>query len=308
MNNNLYSGMGYLYAVMAALLWAISGSAAKFLFNSGVTSFQLVQLRVTTATIILFFWFRFRQRDILKIERRDIFYFVMLGSVAMAAVQFTYLLAISKINVASAILLQYMAPSLIVLYTAFTTRKKPAPVIIAAVILAAFGCYLVVGAYRMNLFAMNRTGIISGILSAVAFAWYSILGEYGMRKYSSWTVVFYALAFACLSWNIIHPPLEAFMRPYSQAELFWIFYIAVFGTALPFGFYLKAINLINSTRASITATLEPITAGILAFIFLNEVMEPLQISGGILVIFSIIIMQLKPERENNHPKPQRIST
>jgi drug/metabolite transporter (DMT)-like permease len=73
------------------------------------------------------------------------------------------------------------------------------------------------------------------------------------------------------------------------------------GTLVPFGLYLEGINLIRSTRASITATLEPITAGVISFIFLNEILEPLQVTGGVLVIASIVILQIKQEYDEKAP-------
>ena len=137
---------------------------------------------------------------------------------------------------------------------------------------------------------MNVVGIISGLLSALTFAWYAIHGEYGMRRYNPWTVLFYALLFGAVVWNILHPPLEAFMHAYTPVQWMWILYIGVMGTLVPFGLYLEGINLIRSTRASITATLEPISAGVIASIFLGEVMLPLQILGGLIVIASIILL------------------
>ncbi|MEZ4528599.1 MAG: EamA family transporter [Desulfobacterales bacterium] len=294
-------GMGYACVILAALLWAVSGTSAKYLFQNGVTPFQVVQLRITTAVAVLFLWFFLRRRDLLRIRSKDIVYFLILGSGAMAAVQFTYLLAISKIHVAAAVLIQYMAPGLIAIYSFVFARQKPEMTVIAALILAAAGCYLVVGGYRLDIFSMNRVGIISALLSAVAFAWYSLQGEYGMRRYPAWTVLFYALAFAAIPWNIFYPPLEAFTHSYSPVQWGWILYIAIMGTAMPFGLYLKGISHIGATRASITATLEPITAGIISYIFLNEVMEILQITGGLLVIASIILLQIK-QGENQPPR------
>jgi len=170
-----------------------------------------------------------------------------------------------------------------------------------ALIGATLGCYLVVGAYNIEILSMNIVGIISGILSAITFAWYAIHGEYGMRRYNPWTVLFYALLFGAVVWNILHPPLEAFMHDYSRVQWLWILYIGVLGTLVPFGLYLEGINLIRSTRASITATLEPITAGIISYIFLNEIMEALQITGGIIVIASIILLQLHQEQDDMAP-------
>lgn len=293
--------LGYIYVVLAALMWALSGSSAKFLFNSGITPFQLVQLRLTISTVLLFLCLLVRFSSLLRIDNKDIFYFILFGTVGMAGVQFTYLFAISKIKVAAAILLQYLAPSFIALHSVVFMREKISRSTLIALIGATIGCYLVVGAYNIEILSMNIAGIISGILSAITFAWYAIHGEYGMRRYNPWTVLFYALLFGAVVWNILHPPLEAFMHAYSSVQWLWIIYIGVMGTLVPFGLYLEGINLIRSTRASITATLEPITAGIISYIFLNEIMEALQITGGILVIASIILLQLHQEQDDKAP-------
>ena len=78
-------------------------------------------------------------------------------------------------------------------------------------------------------------------------------------------------------------------------------YIAIFGTIVPFGLYFEAINLIRSTRASITATLEPISAGIISFFFLGETLEPLQVLGVVLVIAAVILLQLRREYDYRTP-------
>jgi drug/metabolite transporter (DMT)-like permease len=148
---------------------------------------------------------------------------------------------------------------------------------------------------------MNFAGIVSGIMAGITFAWYAIHGEYGMRRYNPWTVLFYALLFGTLVWNVLHPPLEAFMHLYSPIQWVWIMYIGVLGTLVPFGLYLEGINLIRSTRASITATLEPITAGVISYFFLNEILKTPQIIGGVLVIASVILLQLKQEQDDKAP-------
>ncbi len=298
-------GWGYVYVATAALLWAVAGSAAKFLFNNGVSAHQVVQLRLTISAAGLLLWIGLYRRALLGITLSDLPYFAILGSLAMAAVQFTYLLAISKINVAAAILLQYLAPVLITLYALLFLRERLTWVVFTAVICATLGCYFVVGAYNLKLLSMNKVGIASGLLSAIAFAWYSLQGEYGMRRYHPWTILVYALLFAAITWNIIHPPLEAFTHDYSLAQWAWIGFIAIFGTIAPFGLYLGGINLIRSARASITATLEPITAGVLSFLFLGEIMTPLQIFGGMMVICAIILLQLKKEHDPNSPAALR---
>ena len=122
-----------------------------------------------------------------------------------------------------------------------------------------------------------------------------------MCRYSSWTVLFYSLVCAALVWNVLQPPLGFLRRSYSPVEWACILYIAVLGTLIPFWLYTEGINLIRSTRASITATLEPITAGLISYLFLGEVMERLQLAGGILVIGSIVLLQMRREYDDKTP-------
>jgi drug/metabolite transporter (DMT)-like permease len=292
---------GYLFAILAAVLWGVSGSAAKYLFLNGVSPFQLVQLRLTIAAAGLLVYLLLRRPGLLRIARRDIAYFAVFGCIGMAGVQFTYLFAISKINVAAAILLQYLAPAFIALHAVLFFRDRLNRMTVMALVGAFTGCYLVVGAYNLDIVALNLLGIVSGLASAVGFAWYSIQGEYGMRRYSPWTVLFYAMFFGALTWNVCLPPLESFMHARPAALWGWILYIGVFGTLVPFGLFLEAVNLIRATRASITATLEPIMAGVLAFVFLNEAMAAWQLLGAGLVILSIVVLQLNQAQDAKAP-------
>ena len=292
--NNQQSGrLGYFYVALAAVLFAISGASSKFLFNSGVTPYQLIQMRTTVAFIGLLIWLCLWKSAFLKISPKDLPYFLILGVFGIGAAQFLYLFTISKINVAAAILLHYTGPVYVALYVVLVQRQKIGFISIVAIFGTLVGCFLVVGAYNLQLLTLNRIGIISGLLAAVSFAIYSVLSEYGMQKYVPWTVLLYGMLFAAIMWNVLHPPLEALLHNYSLVQWGWIFFIGIFGTIFPFGFYFEGIRRIKSTHASITATLEPISAGIFASIFLGEVMAPLQIFGGLIVIVSIIMLQMK---------------
>jgi drug/metabolite transporter (DMT)-like permease len=289
--------LGYLFVSLAAVLFAISGTSSKFLFYSGITPYQLIQMRTTLAFTGLLIWLCLRHLSLLKISVKDVPYFLALGVFGIGAAQFFYLFAISKINVAAAILLHYTGPVFVALYVVFVQRQKIGIVSTLAISGTLIGCFLVVGAYNLQLLALNRIGIVSGMLAAVSFAIYSILSEYGMRKYTSWTVLLYGMLFAALEWNVLHPPLEALLYRYSSVQWGWIFFIGIFGTIFPFGLYFEGIKRIRPTHASITATLEPISAGVIASIFLGEVMAFLQMIGGLMVIMSIVILQLN--RPNN---------
>ena len=184
MPNKRPAHLGYVYVVLAAVLWAASGSAAKFLFQSGVSPFQLVQLRATISAALLFLWLLAARRSLLKIERKNLAGLFLLG-IALAATQFTYLYAISRINVATAILLQYQAPVLIAGHALFFKHRRLSPFTLAALLGSITGCYLMVGAYNLDILNLNKLGIMAGLASAFAFAIYSVKSEYSMRSYNA---------------------------------------------------------------------------------------------------------------------------
>ena len=135
---------------LAAILFAISGACAKALFNAGVTAYQLIQLRTTLAFVGLIVWLAIRYPGQLKISLSDIPYFICLGFFGIGAAQFFYLFAISKINVAAAILLHYTGPVFVALYTALVQRQRIGKKALAAILGTLVGSYLVVGAYRLG--------------------------------------------------------------------------------------------------------------------------------------------------------------
>lgn len=292
---------GYLCVVAAAIMWASSGTAGKFLFNGGMTPFQLVQIRVTLSTVILAALFGIYNRQIFRIRMKDLGYFLLLGGISMTMVQGGYFYAISKIQVAAAILLEYLAPIFVALFSICFWKERLTLSKMTALLLAFSGCYLAVGGYSLHLFQLNSLGIAGGLTAAGGFAGYTLLGERGMHRYGPWTVFFYAIAFSATVWHIIYPPFHYIVAGFNWTQWGLILYITIVGTILPFGLYFVGVNHIRSTRAMLTANLEPIAAGFLAFFLLGETMALLQIFGGILVIGAIVLLQVQQEQDELVP-------
>jgi drug/metabolite transporter (DMT)-like permease len=263
---------------------------------------ELVQIRVTLSAALLGIFFGIFRRTLTRIRIKDILYFLLLGGAAMAMVQVSYFYAISKIQVSAAILLQYLGTILIAAYSIAFWHERLTAAKIAALFLAMGGCFLVVGGYDLHLLELNRGGILWGLISAVSFASYTLLGERGLHRYSPWTVIFYAFLFAALTLNILYKPTAYLKTPYSLAQWGWLLYIAIMGTIIPFGLYLMGVSYIRSTRASITAILEPVSAALIAFLALGEILHPLQIIGGISAIFAIVLLQLQREHDEMAPE------
>ncbi|MFB3886130.1 MAG: DMT family transporter [Thermodesulfobacteriota bacterium] len=287
---------GYLYILIGSTLWGVSSVVAKFLFNIGLPPAELVLIRLTLATLTLFLFFLFFDRKRILISPRDLAYFFILGFIGVSGMQFTYYYTISKIHVGPAILLQYIQPVWVSLYAFLFQREPLSKGKAASLLMAVAGCYLVVGGYEFDLLRLNKVGIMSGLASSLFFTFYALYGEKGLKKYNPWTLILYGFGFGAIFYWIILSPMKLVTGGYSLKMWMAFIYIAIFSTLLPFGFYLKGIERVRATRASITATWEPVVAGFAAYFVLGEVLYPLQILGGIAVIAAIALLQIGREK------------
>jgi drug/metabolite transporter (DMT)-like permease len=292
---------GYLYILIGTTLWGISSVVAKSLFVIGLPPAELVQIRLTLATLTLLLILLIFDRHRIVISLKDLPYFLVLGFVGVAGVQFTYYYTISKIHVGPAVLMQYLSPVWIAFY-AFILQKEPLTKRkIAALLLALLGCYFTVGAYRLDLLRLNRIGMVSGLISSLFFSFYTLYGEKGLKKYVPWTLLLYGFGFGAVFYWILISPMKMITEGYSLKIWMAFLYIAIFSTLIPFGLYFKGIERIRATRASITATWEPVVAGITAYFILGEVLSPLQVVGGFGVLAAIVLLQMAQERTSPSP-------
>jgi len=287
---------GYLYISIGATLWGVSSVVAKSLFIIGLPPAELVQIRLTLATLTLLLVLLIFDKKRMIISLKDVPYFFVLGFVGVAGVQFTYYYTISKIHVGPAVLIQYLSPVWVALY-AFVFQKEPlSKRKIAALLLALLGCYFTVGGHRLDLLRLNRIGIVSGLISSLFFSFYALYGEKGLKKYDPWTLILYGFGFGAVFYWLLISPMKVIAGGYSLKIWVAFLYIAIFSTLIPFGLYFKGIERVRATRASITATWEPVVAGLTAYFVLGEVLSPLQVVGGFGVIAAIVLLQMAKEK------------
>jgi len=287
---------GYIYILIGATLWGVSGSVAKSLLNIGISPAELVHVRLTLATLTLGISLVLLDRKRLWVALEDLPYFLILGFIGMAGVQYTYYYTISKINVGPAVLIQYLSPIWIALYAFFFQKEALTQAKIMALLLAVLGCYFTVGGYRLDLLELNRVGIVSGLISSFFYSFYALYGEKGLKKYDPWTLLLYGFGFGAVFYWILISPIEILNRGHSFKIWMAFLYIAVFSTLIPFGLYFKGVERVRATRAAITATWEPVVAGLTAYFALGEILFPLQVLGGIGVIIAVAILQMAREK------------
>jgi drug/metabolite transporter (DMT)-like permease len=284
---------GYVAVLAAALLWASSGAVGKRLFAGGLSPAGLVQFRCIGGALLIGLGLVLaRRRDLLRMKPKDLPYFILLGGGVMAVTQLAYFSDIATIPVAAAILLQYLSTVLVVVFSICFWKERLTRGVVVALLLALCGCFLVVGGYDARLLELNLTGVIWGLVAAVCFATYTLLGERAVRRYSPWTVLFYALAFAAVTTHLAGPPFGYVVPGTGLSYWLEIAYVAALGTALPFGLYFVGVARLRSSRASITATSEPVFAGIIAYLLLGEALALPRIVGGAMVIAAVVILQV----------------
>lgn len=296
---------GLLLALLAALFWATGGLAAKWLFTPrsasaagwpvpplgiSIDPVVLAAARAVMAAATLWLGLAICGRKHLRIHARDVPFLGAFGVVGLALVHYSYFKTISLTNVATAILLEYMAPILVLATTSLVARKAVGWRLPAAVALSVGGCALVVGVLSGGL-AVSIEGLAWGLASAVFFAAYTIMGRWGASRYTPWTLLSYGLAAASVFWLAVLGPAPILQALTEPRTFLAVSYIAVASTILPFGAFLAALRLIPATEASVAATLEPVIAAAGAWFLLGESLRPEQVVGGLLVLAGIVVAQ-----------------
>ncbi len=285
---------GLLFILLADFLWGLSGTVAKYLFNQKVSPYDLVQIRLILAFLLLGLCLSIFSRDQLKVEQGDYKYFLIFGVFGVATVQFTYLFTISETNVATAVFLQYLAPVFILVYGLLVRNETITIMKFIALVCAVWGGLFIVKGTTGAGMAVSIPGLISGIGSAVSFAFYTLYGKYGLCKYSPWTLLLWGMGIGGLVWAFYNPPWVAFTR-YGAGDWPFFVFIAVFATILPFGFFFHGLKYLTPVVTGITSTMEPVLAGLTAYIILGEVLTPVQIAGCALVLTAVTLVQLGKE-------------
>jgi len=284
---------GLIYILGADLLWALSATTAKSLFNNQVNAFDLAQLRISIAFILLWLYLMIFNRPLLKVPKSDYGYMIIFGIVGMTAVQFCYMYTISQTNVATAVFLEYLAPIFILFYAfVFGHEKMNLPKVLSIAAAIAGGFLMVKGNPGHGL-AITKSGLLVGLASAIFFAFYTIYGKYGMRKYSPWTLLCWGMGAGTAVWCFYNWPWLT-LGQYSPTEWGYFIYLAVFATIIPFGLFFKGLHLLTPVVAGVTSTMEPVLSGIMAFYILGEALSSWQIFGSFLIVLAVTLLQSIP--------------
>lgn len=280
---------GRLLIALATVFWGGSATLARYVFRDhAVPPLHAVEMRLVVAVIILGLWLASRRPGALRIARADVGYFLVLGLFGMAAVQGTYYHAIATLGVGLAILIQYVAPSLIVLYD-LARRRAVQRSTLLGVGVALGGTVMLVGDVDPVALKASPLDWAVGFGSALAFAFYIVFSKRGLAKYPPETVLFYALLVAATFWSVAVPPAHILQAGHPPGV--WLAFVAlgVLNTLVPFALFYAGLRELTSAQAGVVATLEPVVAVLAAAAFLGEGLRPLQWLGAAGVLAAAIL-------------------
>lgn len=283
---------------LAAVMFASNGVTSKLLLNDHISAWRLAQVRSISTFLILAALIAWRAPKTMRITKREVPRLAALGAFGIAAVNGTYFLAISRMHVSIALLIEFTAPVWIVLYLRYVRKKHVPNEMWVALFLALLGLAFV--AQVWNGLTLDGIGVIAALASAFAVAFFFLAGE-GMTEHrDNQSTTMWGFGFAALSWSLIMPiwtfpfdvftvsiPLEGALEGYNAPGWVLILYVVFIGTVFP---YLCVMNGLRNLAASTTSAfgmLEPIFAGVIAWFWFGESWTAIQLVGGVIVIAGI---------------------
>jgi drug/metabolite transporter (DMT)-like permease len=239
------------------------------------------------------------------VNRSELPALALLGVVGLAGVHATYFLAIDRLEIGPAVTIQYLAPLLLLVWLRVVHGRRLAAGLWGAVALSAIGCFLVVRAYDPG--SLDALGVAAAFGAMVTFAIYMVGSERAGHTLEPVTTLFWAFGFATLFWTVVLPWWSfPFGELDSAANALLAAGVVVVGTLLPFICMVSALRHVPAPRAAVVATLEPVLAGVFAWILLDEGLAAVQIAGGALVVVAVAWVQARrPDLEAELAPPLR---
>jgi drug/metabolite transporter (DMT)-like permease len=291
---------GEIYLFLGAFLFAFNGIISKIVLLDEISAWRLTQIRTGGAFIILFTFFIIFRRKELKPTRQELPWLILFGIVGVTLVQALYFVAIERMYVGIALLIEFTAPIWILLFLRFVLKKHVPKGLWFAIAFAFTGLLMITQIWSG--LSVDQIGLIAAFLDALALAGYFLIGDLLGKTKSSGAIATWGfgvasvvLFFALPIWNF---PVDALSNEMSLLGRFddlslpgWalVLWIVVMGTIAPYLLVISGLKLMSASTASIFGMIEPVLAGIFAWWWLNESLTTIQLIGCLVVLVGISI-------------------
>ena len=297
-----YEIIGIILTLLGATLWGVSGTSVQFVGNFRNMNLEwLLTMRLITAGLltVLYGWIR-QGNAIFNVFRnwRDTLGLVIFGVFGMALCQYTYFRSIVIAGAGIATVLQYLAPSMIIIYLLVRYGKRPSTGEIISVILALAGTICLMGNNGFSFESFRSDVLFWGLLSAVGVAVYSVSPVRLLATYGTIPIV----GFGMLLSGLVAAAL--FQQPHSYATWdVWTvvgsFNVVFLGTIVSFNAYLEGVKRIGAVSGSILSSIEPISAAFFGWAVVGNQFIWVGILGMAMIIATVIIIALEKRGQSS---------
>ena len=253
----------------AAACWGCIGLFNRPLLNAGIAPENLVVIRNVGGFAVLAVILLFADRSVFHVKPKHLPIFFGTGVISVVLFTLCYFNAQKLCSLSVSAILLYTAPAMVVLMSAIVFREKITGKKFLALALALLGCALVTGVFTGGL-SLTAKGLLFGLGSAFFYALYSIFAPFGLRHYSPLAVVFWTFVFAALGalfaagWGNLVTVLSVPQNALLAAGL------VLLSTVAPYILYTRSLANVESGKASIMASIEPVVASLVGTLVFGE--------------------------------------
>ncbi len=311
---------GYSIALTSAAILSTTAVFIRYLTTTyHLPSLVLAVWRdafVIVTLLVVLSWLR---PSLLRAERRHLPYLAIYGFV-LAMFNTLWTLSVSLNGAAIGTVLAYCSAAFTALLGWWLLHERLDWAKLLAVALTLGGCIPVAGALDPAAWNTNALGIVTGVISGLAYAVYSLMGRSAsQRGLNPWTTLFYTFGFATLFLLVFNllpgaPLPGSAQRP---ADLLWLgnaaagwfilFLLGAGPTVAGYGLYNVSLSYLPSSVANLVATTEPVWTSVIAYFLLGERLTGEQILGGLMILAGVVFLRVYEGRLQAGSTPQPLT-
>ena len=285
-------GMGSALVLAGASLWGLIGLFNRTLMAAGLSARSIVLVRnlggLAMLALVLLVW----RRDAFRVSPRHLGWFFGTGVVSVLLFTWCYFSCQEQCSLAVAAILLYTSPAFVAVLAALLWRERLTRRKLAALGLTFGGCVLVTGVLSGGV-QVTLQGFLLGLGSGFFYALYSIFGRYALARYGPYTVTLYTFLFAGAGSLLFLDLGELEAAAQREGVLPAALGLAAVSTVLPYLLYTAGLARIESGRAAILASVEPVVAALVGILAFREPMSP-GVGLGILCILGAVLLMGTP--------------
>ncbi|WP_108671174.1 DMT family transporter [Peribacillus acanthi] len=280
------------YIIIAAIFWGMIGIFVKGLKEIGFESMEIVAIRAISTSVILVVYGLLTNRGSLIVSWKSVPSFIGTGIFSIVFFNWCYFYSMDNLSISTAVILLYTAPIFVVLLSSIFLNEKLTLKKLTLVVITVIGCAFVTGLDSTRIDSDHILGYLIGLGAGLGYAMYSIFGKFALKMHSSFTVTTYTFIFAAIA-------LIPFTRLWEKKSLFFnlevylhIFGLCIISTIAAYLLYTAGLNRMESSKASLLSTIEPVAAMCVGFFVFNESLDMYQWIGAILILSAVALFSI----------------